>query len=60
MSVPFANIKITKENATPEQKAALIKDVTELPRDILGKIRPPRSLLSRKWIRIIGELIEKS
>jgi 4-oxalocrotonate tautomerase len=35
--VPFANIKITKDNATPEQKAALIKGVTELLRDILGK-----------------------
>jgi len=35
--MPFVNIKITREGATPEQKAVLIKGVTELLRDTLGK-----------------------
>ena len=35
--MPYVNIKITREGATPEQKAALIKGVTELLRDTLGK-----------------------
>jgi len=35
--MPYVNIKITREGATPEQKAALIKGVTELLRTTLGK-----------------------
>lgn len=35
--MPYVNIKITREGATPEQKAELIKGVTELLRDTLGK-----------------------
>ena len=35
--MPYVNIKITREGATPAQKAALIKGVTELLRDTLGK-----------------------
>lgn len=35
--MPYVNIKITREGATAEQKADLIKGVTELLRDRLGK-----------------------
>jgi 4-oxalocrotonate tautomerase len=35
--MPYVNIKITKEGATPEQKAELIKGVTDLLTNILGK-----------------------
>jgi len=35
--MPFVNIKITKEGATPEQKQDLIQGVTHLLSDILGK-----------------------
>ncbi|ALC16304.1 tautomerase [Desulfuromonas soudanensis] len=35
--MPYVNIKITREGATAEQKAQLIKGVTDLLRDILGK-----------------------
>ena len=35
--MPYVNIKITKEGATTEQKAELIKGVTELLSDVLGK-----------------------
>jgi 4-oxalocrotonate tautomerase len=35
--MPYVNIKITKDGATPEQKAALIKGVTELLGDVLDK-----------------------
>ena len=42
--MPFVNIAITREGsapgraaATPEEKAALIKGVSELLRDVLGK-----------------------
>ncbi len=35
--MPFVNIKITKEQTTPEQKAELIKGVTQLLFDVLGK-----------------------
>jgi hypothetical protein len=41
--VPYVNIKITREGATAEQKAELIRGVTELLRDKLGK--NPR----RRW-----------
>jgi 4-oxalocrotonate tautomerase len=35
--MPYVNIKITREGATAEQKAALIKGVTQLLADLLGK-----------------------
>jgi 4-oxalocrotonate tautomerase len=35
--VPFVNIKITKEGATPEQKATLIQGATRLLQEVLGK-----------------------
>ncbi|WP_033827905.1 tautomerase family protein [Bacillus andreraoultii] len=35
--MPYVNIKITKEDVTPEKKAALIKGATQLLVDVLGK-----------------------
>jgi 4-oxalocrotonate tautomerase len=35
--MPYVNIKITKEGATPDQKSRLIQGVTTLLVDILGK-----------------------
>jgi 4-oxalocrotonate tautomerase len=35
--MPIVNIQITKEGATKEQKAELIKGVTELLKNILNK-----------------------
>lgn len=35
--MPYVNIKITREGATREQKAALINGVTDLLVDVLGK-----------------------
>ena len=35
--MPFVNIKITRDGATPEQKAELIKGVTELLVKVLHK-----------------------
>lgn len=35
--MPYVNIKITKEGATLEQKAQLIKGATDLLVDVLGK-----------------------
>jgi 4-oxalocrotonate tautomerase family enzyme len=35
--MPYVNIKITREGATREQKARLIKGVTDLLVDVLGK-----------------------
>lgn len=35
--MPYVNIKITREGATPEQKAALIKGVTQVLVDVLNK-----------------------
>jgi len=35
--MPFLNIKITKDGATPDQKARLIKGATQLLADVLGK-----------------------
>lgn len=35
--MPFVNIRITKEGATAEQKQKLIKGVTDLLADVLGK-----------------------
>ncbi len=35
--MPYVNIKITREGATPEQKKHLIKGATDLLADVLGK-----------------------
>jgi 4-oxalocrotonate tautomerase len=35
--MPYVNIKVTKEDVTPEQKEQLIRGVTQLLVDILGK-----------------------
>ena len=35
--MPFVNIKVTKEGATPEQKGELIKGVTDLLVKVLHK-----------------------
>ena len=35
--MPFVNIKITREGATAEQKAELIRGVTDLLVQVLGK-----------------------
>jgi len=35
--MPYVNFRITKEGATKEQKAALIKGATRLLVDVLGK-----------------------
>ncbi|MCD8492390.1 MAG: 4-oxalocrotonate tautomerase family protein, partial [Geovibrio sp.] len=35
--MPFVNIRITREGATKEQKEKLIKGVTDLLVDVLGK-----------------------
>jgi 4-oxalocrotonate tautomerase len=35
--MPYVNIKITREGATSDQKAQLIKGVTQLLADVLGK-----------------------
>ncbi|MEV6321836.1 4-oxalocrotonate tautomerase family protein [Nocardia sp. NPDC051787] len=35
--MPYVNIKVTDEGVTPEQKVQLIKGVTDLLHDVLGK-----------------------
>ncbi len=35
--MPYVNIRITREGATAEQKAALIQGATQLLVDVLGK-----------------------
>lgn len=35
--MPYVNIKITREGATAEQKATLIREVTRLVTETLGK-----------------------
>jgi len=35
--MPYVNIRITREGATPEQKAALIRGATQLLVETLGK-----------------------
>lgn len=35
--MPYVNIRITREGATAEQKAALIRGATELLANVLGK-----------------------
>jgi 4-oxalocrotonate tautomerase len=37
MTVPYVNIRITREGATADQKAQLIVGVTRLLQDVLGK-----------------------
>ncbi len=37
IAMPYVNIKITKEGASADQKAQLIKGVTQLLVDVLGK-----------------------
>jgi len=37
MRMPYVNIKITREGATVQQKAQLIKGVTDLLSSLLGK-----------------------
>ena len=37
INVPYVNIKITKDGVTAEQKAEVIRGVTNLLRDVLGK-----------------------
>ena len=37
--MPYVNVKITREGATKEQKENLIKGITQLLQDVLGK--PP-------------------
>ena len=35
--MPYVNVKVTKDGATKEQKEEIIRGVTNLLRDILGK-----------------------
>lgn len=35
--MPYVNVKITREGATPEQKAAVIKGITDVLVNVLGK-----------------------
>jgi len=35
--MPYVNIRITREGATPDKKAELIRGVTQLMKDVLGK-----------------------
>jgi 4-oxalocrotonate tautomerase len=35
--MPYVNIKITREDATAEQKAALIQGASDLLKNVLGK-----------------------
>jgi 4-oxalocrotonate tautomerase len=35
--MPYVNIRITREGATADQKAALIRGATQLLADVLGK-----------------------
>ena len=57
--MPYVNIKITRDGATAEQKAQLIKGTTELLVNILGKTRPHSwsSLMRSK--QTIGALVVK-
>jgi len=42
--MPFVNIKITREGATPQKKDELIRGVTQLLVDVLGK-NPQRTVV---------------
>ncbi len=35
--MPYVNVKITQEGATPEQKARIIKEITLVLQHVLGK-----------------------
>lgn len=35
--MPYVNVRITREGSTPEQKRAVIRGVTDLLVDVLGK-----------------------
>jgi len=35
--MPYVNIKVTKEGVSPQQKAELVRGVTQLLADVLGK-----------------------
>jgi 4-oxalocrotonate tautomerase len=35
--MPYVNVRITKDGATPDQKAQVIKGVTQVLVDVLGK-----------------------
>jgi len=35
--MPYVNVKITKEGVTSERKAAVIKGITDLLQNVLGK-----------------------
>ncbi len=35
--MPYVNVKITREGATPERKAELIRQMTQVLVDVLGK-----------------------
>tara|TARA_R110002096_G_scaffold248470_1_gene440908 strand:+ start:346 stop:549 length:204 start_codon:yes stop_codon:yes gene_type:complete len=35
--MPYVNIKVTREGVTRQQKSALIKGVTDLLEDVMGK-----------------------
>ena len=35
--MPYVNVKITRDGVTPEQKAAIIKGMTAVLVDVLGK-----------------------
>jgi 4-oxalocrotonate tautomerase len=48
--MPIVTIQITKEGTTPEQKAALIKGVTDVLTDVLNK--PPA------WTYVIIQEVE--
>jgi len=41
--MPFVNIKIARDGVTQEQKARLIKGITDLIQDVLGK--PPSAVM---------------
>ena len=41
--MPFVNIRVTREGVTAEQKARLIRGVTDLLKDVLGK--PPQATM---------------
>lgn len=53
--MPYVNIKITREGATVEQKAALMQGVTDLLVRVLGKTQQRLLSLSMKLIKRIGK-----
>ena len=60
--MPYVNIRITREGATAEQKAALIRGATQLLVDVLGKFPLPvevipmaRSYIAREIVKLGGQ-----